>query len=153
MSAKIKHCFKYFIPILVFFMTCLIFTGCNDEENNNIPLVEVYFDININDLVKFHKSHGKMVTVSAVHPGARFGELDIVDNKVNSFKEKPQVTQGWINGGYFVVEPRFFDLIDSDSTILEREPLETAAKMGELMAYHHHGFWRCMDTKRDRDSL
>ena len=66
-------------------------------------------DININDLVKFHKSHGKMVTVSAVHPGARFGELDIVDNKVNSFKEKPQVTQGWINGGYFVVEPRFFD--------------------------------------------
>ena len=110
-------------------------------------------DININDLVKFHKSHGKMVTVSAVHPGARFGELDIVDNKVNSFKEKPQVTQGWINGGYFVVEPRFFDLIDSDSTILEREPLETAAKMGELMAYHHHGFWRCMDTKRDRDSL
>ena len=110
-------------------------------------------DINIQDLVDFHRSHGKMVTVSAVHPGARFGELDIHDSNVNSFKEKPQTTQGWINGGYFVIEPKFFELIGGDSTILEREPLEKAAEMGELMAYHHKGFWKCMDTKRDRDSL
>jgi glucose-1-phosphate cytidylyltransferase len=110
-------------------------------------------DINIDALVKFHKGHGKMVTVSAVHPSARFGELDINNNTVTSFKEKPQTTQGWINGGYFVIEPEFFDLIKGDDTILEREPLEQVAKMGELMAYQHDGFWQCMDTKRDRDSL
>ena len=110
-------------------------------------------DIDINALVDFHKSHGKMVTVSAVHPGARFGELDMEGDRVASFKEKPQTTQGWINGGYFVIEPAFFDLIDGDSTILERAPLEKAAEMGELMAFRHDGFWQCMDTKRDRDSL
>jgi len=110
-------------------------------------------DIDINALIKFHKGHGKMVTVSAVHPGARFGELDINNNIVTSFKEKPQVTQGWINGGYFIIEPDFFELIEGDDTILEKEPLELAAKMGELMAYKHEGFWQCMDTKRDRDSL
>ena len=110
-------------------------------------------DININELLAFHKKHGKMVTVSAVHPGARFGELDINDEIVTSFKEKPQLAQGWINGGYFVVEPEFFDLISDDSTILEKDPLESAAEMGELMAFKHNGFWKCMDTKRDRDFL
>jgi glucose-1-phosphate cytidylyltransferase len=110
-------------------------------------------DINLNDLVKFHRSHGKMVTVSAVHPGARFGELEIDKGQVKTFKEKPQTSQGWINGGFFVIEPSFFDLIEADSTILEKEPLELAASMGELMAYHHDGFWSCMDTKRDRDVL
>jgi len=74
-------------------------------------------------------------------------------DRVASFKEKPQTTQGWINGGYFVIEPAFFDLIDGDSTVLERAPLEKAAEMGELMAFRHDGFWQCMDTKRDRDSL
>ena len=110
-------------------------------------------NIDIDALIKFHKSHGKMVTVSAVHPGARFGELDIKQQQVVSFQEKPQVTEGWINGGYFVCEPEFFDLIDEDQTILEHEPLEKAAKMGELMAYHHDGYWQPMDTKRERDSL
>ena len=110
-------------------------------------------DVNLDALVEFHKSHGKMVTVSAVHPGARFGELDINNNVVTSFKEKPQVTQGWINGGYFVINPEFFDLIEGDSTILEKEPLEKVAQIGELMSYQHDGFWQCMDTKRDRDSL
>ena len=110
-------------------------------------------DIDIEALVDFHKSHGKMVTVSAVHPGARFGELDMDGDIVTSFKEKPQITQGWINGGYFVMEPEFFDLIKDDSTILEKYPLEKAAEMGELMSYQHDGFWQCMDTKRDRDSL
>jgi len=110
-------------------------------------------DVDIGKLLKFHKSHGKMVTVSAVHPAARFGELCIEGNKVVSFKEKPQTGEGWINGGYFIVEPEFFDLIEHDQTILEHEPLEKVAAMGELMAYHHDGFWQCMDTKRDRDML
>ena len=123
----------------------------------NEPFLLTYGDgvanIDLDALVKYHKSHGKMVTVSAVHPGARFGELDINNNIVTSFKEKPQITQGWINGGYFVMEPSFFDLIEGDSTILEKEPLEKAAQMGELMSYAHDGFWQCVDTKRDKDSL
>jgi len=110
-------------------------------------------DIDLERLLAFHRSHGKMVTVTAVHPGARFGELEITGDRVDSFQEKPQTKQGWINGGYFVIEPGFFDLIAGDATILEREPLEQAAKMGELMAFRHEGFWQCMDTKRDLDAL
>ena len=110
-------------------------------------------DIDIDALLKFHKSHGKMVTVSAVHPGARFGELEIQKKQVISFKEKPQLTKGWINGGYFICEPEFFDFIIGDQTILEHDPLEKVAAIGELMAYHHDGYWQCMDTKRDRDNL
>ena len=124
---------------------------------NNEPFLLTYGDgvsnINIADLVDFHQSHGKMATVSAVHPGARFGELDLNGDLVNSFKEKPQIAQGWINGGFFVFQPEFLDLIEGDSTILEKEPLEKAAELGQLMAYRHDGFWQCMDTKRDRDSL
>ncbi|AXE61704.1 glucose-1-phosphate cytidylyltransferase [Candidatus Thioglobus sp. NP1] len=110
-------------------------------------------DIDIDALLKFHRSHSKMVTVSAVHPGARFGELEIQKQQVISFKEKPQLTKGWINGGYFICEPEFFDFIIGDQTILEHDPLEKVAAMGELMAYHHDGYWQCMDTKRDRDNL
>ena len=110
-------------------------------------------DIDINALLKFHKSHGKMVTMSAVRPVARFGELELSDGHVTSFEEKPQLHQGWINGGYFVVQPEFFELIDGDSTMMEREPLEKATQMGELMAYKHQGFWQCMDTKRDHEML
>jgi len=110
-------------------------------------------DIDINSLIEFHKSHGKMVTVSAVHPTARFGELRLDDDRVTSFKEKPQTDVGWINGGYFVIEPEFFGLIEGDQTILEHEPLELVAKNGELMAFRHEGYWQCMDTKRDRDVL
>lgn len=110
-------------------------------------------DIDINKLLNFHKSHGKLITMTAVRPAARFGELELSGNKVVSFQEKPQMQEGWINGGYFVVEPGFFDLIEGDSTLLEREPLEQAVKMGELMAYQHEGFWQCMDTKRDLELL
>lgn len=108
-------------------------------------------NIDINKLIEFHKDHGKMATITAVHPTARFGELLISDNQdVQSFKEKPQTTQGWINGGFFVLEPEFFDLIDNDSTVLEEEPLERAAGAGELKAYKQEGFWQCMDTYRDK---
>ncbi len=110
-------------------------------------------NVDLNQLITFHKSHGKMVTITAVHPGARFGELELKADKVTSFLEKPQTGQGWINGGYFVLEPKFFDLIDGDQTILEREPLERAAQMGELIAFRHNDFWQCMDTKRDLDNL
>jgi glucose-1-phosphate cytidylyltransferase len=110
-------------------------------------------DVDLSQLIVFHKQHGKIVTVTAVHPGARFGELEMNGDHVSSFQEKPQTRQGWINGGYFVIEPEFFDLIGNDKTILEQEPLEIAAKMGELMAFHHEGFWQCMDTKRDHDLL
>ena len=112
-------------------------------------------DINIDSLLEFHKQHGKMVTMTGVHPQARFGELDLDNDNVVSFKEKPsaQTKQGWVNGGYMVIEPAFLDLIEGDSTILEREPLEQVSKLGELMVYRHSGFWQCMDTKRDRDML
>ena len=110
-------------------------------------------DVDLDQLIAFHQNHGKMVTVTAVHPGARFGEVEMTEDQVTSLQEKPQTGQGWINGGYFVIEPEFFDLIEEDQTILEREPLERAAKMGELMAFRHNGFWQCMDTKRDRNNL
>lgn len=110
-------------------------------------------DIDLHDLLQFHKSHGKLATVSAVRPPARFGELDIQERRVKSFKEKPQTSEGWVNGGFFVLEPGFFDLIENDATVLEREPLERAAQMDQLMAYKHPGYWQCMDTKRDRDAL
>lgn len=110
-------------------------------------------DLDLNKLIAFHRSHGKMVTVTAVHPGARFGELVMNGSQITSFKEKPQTGQGWINGGYFVIEPEFFEMIEGDNAVLERGPLESAAMQGELMAYQHDGFWQCMDTKRDRDLL
>ncbi len=110
-------------------------------------------DVDIKALLKFHESHGKMVTMTAVRPSARFGELKLDGDKILVFKEKPQMHEGWINGGFFVINSKFFDLIDGDNTMLEREPLEKAASMGELMAYKHYGFWQCMDTKRDHELL
>ena len=110
-------------------------------------------NINIKELLDFHKSHGKMVTVTAVHPGARFGELSLKGSAVINFREKPQTSAGWINGGYFVIEPEFIELIKDDNTILEKSPLEKAAQIGQMEAYKHDGFWHCMDTKRDKDSL
>tara|TARA_B100000579_G_C22695616_1_gene787254 strand:+ start:216 stop:983 length:768 start_codon:yes stop_codon:yes gene_type:complete len=111
-------------------------------------------DLDINKVIQFHKSHGKLVTVTAVRPPARFGEINIdKENRVVSFLEKPQITQGWINGGFFVMEPRFFDYLEDDKTVLEKSPLENAAKDNQLMAYQHNGFWQCMDTKRDKDNL
>ena len=110
-------------------------------------------NIDINALLEFHKKHGKMVTMTAVRPAARFGELELDGNQVTSFVEKPQMHDGWINGGYFVFEPSFFDLILGDSTLLEREPLEEVVRIGQLMAYRHEGFWQSMDTKRDHALL
>ena len=111
-------------------------------------------DLDINEVVKFHKSHGKMVTVTGVRPPARFGELTINGrNEVLEFKEKPNIKEGWINGGFFVIEPSFLDYIDGDNCILEKEPLEKVAKSNQLVAFLHNGFWHCIDTKRDKDNL
>ena len=110
-------------------------------------------NIDIKNLIKFHKSHKRLATVTAVRPQARFGELEIVDDCVKSFKEKPQLDQGWINGGFFVLEPEVFDLISDDSVMFERQPLEELSSDENLMAYKHHGFWKCMDTKRDLEIL
>lgn len=111
-------------------------------------------DVNIEELVKTHYASGKLATVTAVHPAARFGELQLSgDGLVTSFKEKPQVNQGWINGGFFVLSPKVFDYIDGDRTTFEAEPLERLAAEGQLKAYLHNGFWQCMDTVRDREKL
>jgi len=110
-------------------------------------------DVNIEELVKFHKSHKKIATVTAVRPSARFGCMNFEGNKVADFKEKSQTGEGWVNGGFFVFEPQVFEYLKGDSTILEQDPLENLAKEGQLMAYKHQGFWHCMDTIRDRNVL
>lgn len=110
-------------------------------------------NIDIQALVAFHRSHGKLATVTAVHPPARFGAITLDGNRVRKFSEKSPNSEGWINGGFFVFEPNVFDLLVDDSTVLEREPLETLAREGNLMAFHHDGFWQPMDTLRDRRRL
>ena len=107
-------------------------------------------NINLKELLEFHKKNKKIVTVSAVRPPARFGFIKFKDDKVLSFKEKSKLDVGWINGGFFVMEPKFLDYIKGDSTYLEREPLEKIAKEGNMCAYKHAGFWQCMDTLRDK---
>lgn len=110
-------------------------------------------NVDIDRLISFHRSHGKMITMTAVRPSARFGELNIKNDFVVSFQEKPQLHDGWINGGFFVIEPNFLDLIEGDHTLLELEPLVEAVRQGQLMSYRHNGFWHCMDSKRDHETL
>ena len=110
-------------------------------------------DINLNDLLAFHKAHGKLATLTAVHPPARFGHLELDGDQITEFSEKPQTREGWINGAFFVLEPAVFDYIDGDDTQWEKEPLERLAKDGQLMAYKHTSFWQCMDTIRDKKLL
>jgi len=145
----------------------LIDTGLNTLTGGRLKLLKeivgnntfmlTYADgvanIDINKLLDFHKSHGKMVTLTAVRPNARFGELEIRDDQVIKFEEKPQLQDGWINGGFFVIEPEFFELLGEKDTMLERKPLENAVKKGQLMTYKHNGFWQCMDSKRDHEVL
>ena len=125
------------------------------EWIGNEPFLLTYGDgvanINICELVEFHRSHGKLATVSAVRPPARFGGLRLNGGgQIVEFTEKPQTGEGWINGGFFVIEPGVFDFIEGDATIWEREPLEALAREGELMAFYHEGFWQPMDTVREK---
>ena len=110
-------------------------------------------NINLEKLLKFHKKNEKLVTLTAVRPPARFGVLKLKGQRVSYFKEKSKLDENWINGGFFVMEPGFFKFIKNDNTILERGPLEKAAKKKQLMAFKHEGFWQCMDTKKDKDQL
>ena len=110
-------------------------------------------NINIDELIKFHKEHGKLVTISAVRPPARFGSLSIKGSDVIKFKEKTQLGESWINGGYFVMKPKFIDLINDDKTVLESKPLEKVTDLKEIKAFKHEGFWQCMDHKLDKDLL
>ena len=107
-------------------------------------------DVNLHDLLAFHRSHGKLATMTAVRPPARFGHIELHGDKVAEFSAKPQTREGWINGAFFVLEPGVFDYIDGDDTQWEREPLERLAKDGQLTAYRHTSFWQCMDTLRDK---
>ena len=110
-------------------------------------------DINIKKLVNFHYKKKKIFTLTVVRPPARFGAVTLKGNLVKSFREKSQLDEGWINGGFFVIEPKFLKFIKNNKTYLEKEPIEKVVRMKQLNAYKHHGFWQCMDTKRDKEYL
>jgi glucose-1-phosphate cytidylyltransferase len=146
----------------------LVDTGLNTMTGGRIKRVKEYIedepfmltygdgvsDIDINELVEFHQSNGKIATISAIQPGGRFGMLDIDDNdNIKSFKEKSKEDGGWINGGFMVLNPEIIDYIEDDDTVFEREPLETLINEGQLNAFKHNGFWQCMDTLRDKELL
>lgn len=125
-----------------------------DKEPFMLTYGDGLADLDIGKLVEFHKSHGKWATVTATQPIGRFGALQITsENQVLGFEEKPQGDGGWVNGGFFVLQPEVFEYIEGDTTIWEQEPLESLAKSGQLMAYHHTGFWQPMDTLRDKKYL
>jgi len=145
----------------------LIETGADTQTGGRIKRLQPYSggstfmltwgdgvsDIDINKLIEFHKNHGKLCTMTAVRPPARFGHMEMDGDAIVEFSEKPQTGEGWINGAFFVCEPGVFDYIDGDTTPWEREPLERLAKDGQLMAYRHESFWQCMDTLRDKQHL
>ncbi len=146
----------------------LIDTGLHTMTGGRIKRVKEYIgnqtffltygdgvsDINLKELLAYHKQHGKLATMTAIQPGGRFGVLEIKkDGQIDSFKEKNKEDGGWINGGFMVLEPQVIDYIDNDSTVFEKEPLERLAHEGQLNAYKHRGFWQCMDTLRDKNQL
>ena len=110
-------------------------------------------DVDITALLDFHRSHGRLATMTAVRPPARYGHIETEGDRIVSFSEKPQLAEGWINGAFFVLDRKVFDYIAGDDTLWEGEPLERLAKDGQLMAYRHHGFWQCMDTPREKHIL
>ena len=145
----------------------LVDTGDNTQTGGRLGRVRRYLDdstfcmtygdgvsdVNIKALLEFHRQHGKRATVTAVQPPGRFGAMEIDGNAVLHFLEKPKGGEGWINGGYFVLEPGVLDLISGDETYWEKSPMETLAQQTELQAYRHHGFWQPMDTMRDKTLL
>jgi glucose-1-phosphate cytidylyltransferase len=110
-------------------------------------------NIDLKRLIDFHRAHGKLATVTAVRPPARFGRIELDGDRVVEFSEKPQLGEGWINGAFFVLEPGVFDYVEGDDTQWERAPMENLARDGQLRAYRHEGFWQCMDTLRDKKLL
>ena len=124
-----------------------------NEETFMLTYGDGLANINIKQLLDFHYKNNKLVTMTAVRPTARFGELELESNLVTSFKEKPQLKDGWVNGGFFVMNKKFIDFIQDDSEMLERKPLENVANNNNLIAFKHHGFWQCMDNIRDLEKL
>jgi glucose-1-phosphate cytidylyltransferase len=110
-------------------------------------------DVNVTELVDFHHAHGRLATVTTVKPPARFGRIGFDGDRVTTFREKAEGSEGWINGGFFVFHARALDYIEGDETVLEREPVERLARDGQLMAYRHYGFWSCMDTLKEKSML
>jgi glucose-1-phosphate cytidylyltransferase len=145
----------------------LVETGANTMTGGRIKRLAPYLgsstfmltwgdgvsDVDLNALLKFHRAHGKLATLTAVRPPARYGYLELDQGKVTDFSEKNQLKEGWINGAFFVLEPEIFDYIEGDETQWEREPLERLARDGQLMAYQHTSFWQCMDTLREKHIL
>ena len=121
-----------------------------DEEAFCFTYGDGVSDVNITELLAFHKSHGKLATLTATQPPGRFGALNLDNNKINSFQEKPQGDGAWINGGFFVLSPQVIDYIEGDATIWEKKPMERLAQEGQMNAFFHHGFWQPMDTLRDK---
>ncbi len=142
----------------------LIDTGLNTMTGGRIKRLQPYMGnetfmltwgdgvatVDLNRLLAFHRAHGRLITMTAVRPPARYGHMEFDGDRIREFTEKPQTAEGWINGAFFVAEPQVFDYIDGDDTQFEKEPLERLAADGELMAYKHDGFWQCMDTRRDK---
>ncbi|MBK8988795.1 MAG: glucose-1-phosphate cytidylyltransferase [Chloroflexi bacterium] len=110
-------------------------------------------DVNLHRLLEFHRAHGKLATMTAVRPPARYGHLEFDGDRIVRFQEKPQTAEGWINGAFFVLEPEVFEYIDGDEMMFEQEPLARLAEEGQLMAYKHESFWQCMDTLREKHIL
>ncbi len=125
----------------------------DDNENFCFTYGDGVTDVDISKVIDFHERQGSLATVTAVQPPGRFGALDVKGNKIQSFEEKPQGDGTWINGGYFVLSPQVLNKIDGDDTVWEQYPLQSLAKEGQLSAYSHSGFWRPMDTLRDKNAL
>jgi glucose-1-phosphate cytidylyltransferase len=123
------------------------------DENFFMTYGDGLCSVNLSKLLQFHSTHNKIATVTAVHPPVRFGELEIDGDKVVKFEEKPQASAGWINGGYFVLNYDIFDYIDNDQTLFEKEPMTKLCQDNNLNAFKHEGFWKCMDTLRDKIDL
>jgi glucose-1-phosphate cytidylyltransferase len=127
--------------------------GYLDGETFMLTYGDGVADVNLRELAEFHRSHGKIATVTAVRPPSRFGSFILGGSQITEFQEKPQTGEGWINGGFFVLEPEVFDYIEGDDTVWERGPMEKLASDGQLMAFRHDGFWQPMDTLRERRIL
>ena len=124
-----------------------------DDEPFLLTYGDGLCDVDVEAELEFHRSHGKLATMMAVHPDSRFGVLEIKNDQIQAFREKSEADAGWINGGFMVLDPKVVDYIDGDSTVFEREPLEALTREGQLMAFRHRGFWHCMDTMRDKEKL
>lgn len=145
----------------------IVDTGLNTMTGGRIKRIKPFLDqepflltygdglsnVQIDKLIEYHKSHGKLATLTAVHPVGRFGVLDLNGDTIRSFNEKTENQTDWINGGFMVLDPKVIDYIDGDETVFEKEPIERLCQDGQLKAFKHDGFWQCMDTLRDKQKL